>query len=417
MFPYYVNHGMEFLRVQDQRNMIVSIWQKEDGEECYSQQWESHGRTNIRVNDGSAIYHGTVEVSDGYREPYIKWKGNHPDEQENSGDPNYVGKTYRVYVNSESIITVCYDGEYDPSKKYVYTEWDKDGKLKSRGLVSGNLREVYPFKEFKDDIMTEYEYDYDVKNGTIDIETKKEIHHGKYVNSMKRGYPRNYNPEEVPSSGPNAGGSKEPHFTTGGNAGPNRTIQPVNQRTNPSGFNGVESPIYNSNTNQENGAGEKVDEWKKEGGNDRNGPSDTTVSVTTCYSSITTIDDISVNCEHIRLQKCPDCCGNLSFYIFSGLVSVVIDDNSLNNATFVTFISMSQLESITIGAKSLTSVKGLSIANCAKLESLTIGPHSFKKATSFIVMNCNHLKNITVGNDTDASLNFMICDDLVLSSE
>ena len=36
-FPYYVNHGMEFLRVQDQRNMIVSFWQKEDGEECFTQ--------------------------------------------------------------------------------------------------------------------------------------------------------------------------------------------------------------------------------------------------------------------------------------------------------------------------------------------------------------------------------------------
>lgn len=37
MFPYYVNHGMEFLRVQDQHNMIRSIWQKEDGEECFTQ--------------------------------------------------------------------------------------------------------------------------------------------------------------------------------------------------------------------------------------------------------------------------------------------------------------------------------------------------------------------------------------------
>ena len=146
-------------------------------------------------------------------------------------------------------------------------------------------------------------------------------------------------------------------------------------------------------------------------------PVDTAMPLVAFYSSITTIDDIGVNCEHIHLRKCPDCCGNLSFSELSGLVSVVIDDNSLNNATFVTFISMSQLESITIGARSFTRATGLSIKNCAKLESLTIGPQSFKKATSFKVMNCQNLKSITVGNDTEASLNFMNCNELVLSGE
>ena len=148
-----------------------------------------------------------------------------------------------------------------------------------------------------------------------------------------------------------------------------------------------------------------------------NEPVDTAMPVVNRYSSITTIDDIGVNCEHIHLQKCPDCYGYLSFSELGGLVSVVIDDDSLNNALFIEFASMSQLESITIGARSFTTATGLSIANCDKLESLKIGPQSFKKATSFIVMNCQNLKSITVGNDAEASVNFMICDELVLSSE
>ena len=419
MFPYYVNHGMEFLRVQDQRNMIRSIWQKEDGEERFTQKSFVNNGMRIMVKGDAVTYQGDVvekEKSDGSIESIIQWDKDHPDEQVNNADASFVRKTYRVYVSQYLIITICYNGEYDPKKKYVYTEWDIDGKLKSRGLVFGDLHEVYPFKEFKDGEMTEYEYD--VKNGAIDIETKKKIHHGKYVNSMKRGYPRNDNPRKVQYDGPNAGGSQEPYSATGGNAGPNPSIQPVGMRTNPNGSNrGTESPIYNSNTNQEGGNGEKVDEWKKEGGNDRNGPVDTTVPVTNHITSITAIDDVSLNCEYICLQKCPDCYGDLNFSELSGLVSVVIDDDSLNNALFIKFASMSQLESITIGARSFTTSGGLSIENCDKLESLKIGPQSFKKATSFIVMNCQNLKSITVGSDTKYSYNFWSCDELVLSSE
>ena len=148
-----------------------------------------------------------------------------------------------------------------------------------------------------------------------------------------------------------------------------------------------------------------------------NGSVDTAMPVVNRYSSITTIDDINVKCEHIHLQKCPDCCGNLNFSELSALVSVVIDDDSLNRVTLITFSWMNKLKSITIGTKSLTTATGLRIVNCDKLESLKIGPQSFKNATSFIVMNCENLKSITVGNDTETSINFMNCDELVISSE
>ena len=400
--------------------MIRSIWQKEDGKELFTQKSFVNNGVRIMVKGDGVKYQGDVvdkDKSDGSIESIIQWDGDHPDEQVHNADANFVRKTYRVYVSDDSIITVCYDGKYDSNKKYVYTEWDEKGKLKSRGLVFGDLREVYPFKEFKDGIMKEYEYDYDVNNGAIDIETKKKIHHGKYVNSMKRGYPRNDNPQKVPSSGPNAEDTQE-RLPSADATGTNDSIPPVGMRTNPNGSNrGTESPIYNSNTNQENGNGEKVDEWKKEGGNDRNGPSDTTVPVTNRYSSITTIEDIGVNCEHIHLQKCYNFRGILSLSKITGLVSVVIDDDSLNKVTLITFNRMKNLESITIGARSFTTATGLRIENCDKLESLKIGPQSFKNATSFKVMNCQNLKSITVGNDTEFSDSFMNCEELVLSSE
>ncbi|KAK8820537.1 hypothetical protein WA577_006597, partial [Blastocystis sp. JDR] len=419
MFPYYVNCGMEFLRVQDQRNMIVSIWQKEDGEECFTQKSFVNNGVRIMVKGDGVKYQGDVvdkEKSDGSIESIIQWDGDHPDEQVHNADASFVRKTYRVYVSDDSIRTVCYDGKYDSNKKYVYTEWDEKGKLKSRGLVFGDLREVYPFKEFKDGEMKEYEYDYDVKNGAIDKETRKEIHRGKYVNSMKKGYPRDDNPQKVPSDGANAEDTQE-RLPSADATGTNDLIQSVGMRANPSGFNGEESPIYYSSTKQENGVGEKVDEGKKEGGNDSHGSDDSTIPVTNRYSSITTIEDIGVNCEHIHLEKCYNYRGILSLSKITGLVSVAIDDDSLNRVTLITFISMSQLESITIGARSFTTATGLSIENCARLESLKIGPHSFSNATSFKVMNCQNLKSITVGNsDAEFSDNFMICDDLVLSN-
>ena len=401
--------------------MIVSIWQKEDGKEYFTQKSFVNNGMRIMVKGDRVTCQGDAvekEMSNGRIESIIQWDKDWMKEIVEKSDPNYIGKTYRVYVSDDSIKTIFYDGECDSNKKYVYTEWDMDGKLKSRGLISGDLRKVYPFKEFKDGIMTEYEYDYDVKNGVIDIETKKEIYHGKYVNSMKKGYPRDANPEKVQYDGTNAEGSQEPHSPTGGNTGTNDSIPSVSMRTNLNGFNRVAgSLMYNSSGNQEDGVGEKGDEWKKEGGNDNHSSVDITLPVVTRYSSITTIEDIGVNCKHIRLQKCPDCCGNLSFSELSALVSVVIDDDSLNNATFITFISMSQLESITIGARSFTTATGLRIDNCTKLESLKIGPQSFNSATSFKVMNCDNLKSITIGNATDFSDNFMICDELVLSSE
>ena len=117
------------------------------------------------------------------------------------------------------------------------------------------------------------------------------------------------------------------------------------------------------------------------------------------------------------MQKCYNYRGILSLSKIPGLVSVVIDDDSLNNATFVTFISMNKLETITIGARSFTAATGLRIDDCNRLESLKIGPYSFNSATSFKVMNCQNLKSITIGNDTEFSDNFLNCDKLVLSGK
>ena len=404
--------------------MIRSIWQKEDGEDCFTQKSFVNNGVRIMVKGDGVKYQGDVvdkEKSDGSMESIIQWDGDHPDEQVHNADASFVRKTYRVYVNVDSIKTVCYDGEYDSNKKYVYTEWDIDGKLKSRGLVSGNLRKVYPFKEFKDGEMTEYEYD--VKNGAIDKETKKEIHHGAYVNSMKRGYPRNDNPEEVPSDGANEEESRESRSATDGNAGSNESIQPVGMRTDPSGFNGVESPIYYSNTKQENGNGERIDELQRsnEWGtnsdyatrNQTGQPKDGAVGV------IITLKDIQnrikgVSC--INMCECNEKC-DLLFYDIPSLTQIFIKANSLNAINFLSVTRMDGLRQLSVDKNCCQKATSLLISDCQQLESLKIGPQSFNSSTSFKVMNCQNLKSITIGNDTEFSDNFMICDELVLSSE
>lgn len=427
MFPYFVNCGMEFLRVQDQRNMILSIWQKEDGMECFTQKSFVNNGVRIMVKGDGVKYQGDVvdkEKSDGSMESIIQWDGDHPDEQVHNADASFVRKTYRVYVNVDSIKTVCYDGKYDFNKKYVYTEWDEKGKLKSRGLVFGDLREVYPFKEFKDGIMTEYEYDYGVKSGAIDIETKKEIHRGAYVNSMKRGYPRNDNPEEVPSDGANEEESRESRSATDGNAGSNESIQPVNLRANPDGGNrGEESPIYYSSTNQENGDGERIDEMQS--GNEWGTNSDYATRNQTgkpkdgAVEVIITLKDIQnrikgVSC--INMCECNEKC-DLLFYDIPSLTQIFIKANSLNAINFLSVTRMDGLRQLSIDKNCCQKASCLLIIDCQQLESLTIGPNSFNSATSFKVMNCQNLKSITVGNDTEFSDNFMNCDELVLSSE
>ena len=130
MFPYYVNRGMEFLRVQDQHNMIRSIWQKEDGKECFTERSIENNTMRITLTGGKDTYSGDVVekvMSNGNTISSIQWDKDHPDEQVNNVDASFVRKTYRVYVNVDSIKTVCYDGEYASNKKYVYTEWDMDG--------------------------------------------------------------------------------------------------------------------------------------------------------------------------------------------------------------------------------------------------------------------------------------------------
>ena len=427
MFPYYVNHGMEFLRVQDQHNMIRSIWQKEDGKKCFTQKSLVNNGVRIMVKGDGITYQGDVvdkEKSDGSIESIIQWDGDHPDEQVHNADASFVRKTYRVYVSDDSIRTVCYDGKYDFNKKYVYTEWDEKGQLKSRGLVFGDLREVYPFKEFKDGEMTEYEYDYDVKNGAIAKETRKEIHRGAYVNSMKRGYPRNDNPEEVPSDDTNAEDSKEPHSVTGDNAGSNESIQPVNLRANPDGGNrGEESPIYYSSTNQENGDGERIDEMQS--GNEWGTNSDYATRNQTgkpkdgAVEVIITLKDIQnrikgVSC--INMCECNEKC-DLLFYDIPSLTQIFIKANSLNAINFLSVTRMDGLRQLSIDKNCCQKASCLLIIDCQQLESFQIGPNSFNSATSFKVMNCQNLKSITVGNDTEFSDNFMNCDDLVLLGE
>ena len=422
MFPYYVNKGMEFLRIQDASGIIRSFWQQDENTELFVQEWKVHDGIKIKVKGDRGQYVGDViekDLGKGRIKSSIQWNKNSPDE-ELSSPSNVVGKTYRVFVAGDSIMTVSYTGKYDKNKKYVYTEWNEKGKLRSRGLITGDLKIMYPFKIFENDgTMTECEYDYDMTSDTIKADTKHEIYRGKYVNSMKEGYPRkkdqsgrgnpkedtseNKTPESIPSSDDeenNAG------FIPSSNGNENS----VDIRGSMSDHL---SPVYNSYNNGEDG-GHKDDDRN---GEERNEMQENNSQVIQ-YSSITKAAEISKDCENIRLMKCPDLRGFLSFTQFSNsLLSVVIDDESLNKVISVSFSSMNKLKSITIGSRSLTKATWLKIVKCGNLESLKIGPGSFKNATSMKVTDCSNLKSISVGDENVISDNFMYCDELVLSGE
>ena len=173
------------------------------------------------------------------------------------------------------------------------------------------------------------------------------------------------------------------------------------------------SPVYNSYNNGEDGDHKDDDR----NGEERNEMQENNSQVIQ-YSSITKAAEISKDCENIRFMKCPDLGGFLSFTQCSNsLLSVVIDDDSLNNATYVSFMSLNKLKSITIGSRSLTKATWLKIMNCGNLESLKIGPESFRNATILKVTDCSNLKSISVGDENALSTNFMTCNELVLSGE
>ena len=110
-------------------------------------------------------------------------------------NPFYVetGTTKNYYVQFKNIYEcyiIEYGEDYNPKEYLYYCKHFKD-QLVECGGVKDN--EFVPFKLFYDnDMMREYIYRFDNQYGKneIDVNSKKEVYHGKYINNPKNHYPR-----------------------------------------------------------------------------------------------------------------------------------------------------------------------------------------------------------------------------------
>lgn len=104
-------------------------------------------------------------------------------------------RKFRVTVGEGQCVVTEFEKDYDIElkSKELWRAYYKEGKIEKTGLMIGTG--FILFKKFSQDIMTEYEYDYDIKARRITSE-KREIYKGYYKNDPKNHYPRSDKKEE-----------------------------------------------------------------------------------------------------------------------------------------------------------------------------------------------------------------------------
>lgn len=127
-------------------------------------------------------------------------------------------KKFRVILKENKCIVVEFENNYEQERDS--TLWYAlyiNGKISQCGLMIDS--KYFMFKKFKDDMMKEYEYDYDVEKDEI-IEDKREvIYIGKYKNDSYEHYPRDESANEKEdkrsqASSPNPTDKKENESTS-----------------------------------------------------------------------------------------------------------------------------------------------------------------------------------------------------------
>ena len=152
-------------------------------------------------------------------------------------NPFYVetGTTKNYYVQFKNIYEcyiIEYGEDYNPKEYLYYCKHFKD-QLVECGGVKDN--EFVPFKLFYDnDMMREYIYRFDNQNGKneIDVNSKMEVYHGKYINNPKNHYPRMI----------------QQQFSIDGTSG-NEVIEQNNGNDNEWKDDKEQTPVINSNEN------------------------------------------------------------------------------------------------------------------------------------------------------------------------
>lgn len=137
---------------------------------------------NVTLNSVSCVLHWSDNGTETQTRVFIR-------------SPFYVeignAKSYYVqFNNNQECYIIEYSGVYNSHEYLYYSKHSKDQLLEC-GLVKEN--EFVPFKLFSEnEIMIEYTYRIDNKNGKneIDVNRKIEIYRGKYVNNPKEHFPR-----------------------------------------------------------------------------------------------------------------------------------------------------------------------------------------------------------------------------------
>lgn len=102
---------------------------------------------------------------------------------------------YRVTVGEGNCVVTEFKNDYDNEleSNELWRAYYINGMIEKTGLMIS--KDFKLFKKFSQDMMTEYEYDYDIKERKITGE-KRQIYNGYYKNDPKNHYPRSSKKEE-----------------------------------------------------------------------------------------------------------------------------------------------------------------------------------------------------------------------------
>lgn len=239
-------------------------------------------------------------------------------------------RKFRVTVGEGQCVVTEFEKDYDIElkSKELWRAYYKEGKIEKTGLMIGT--DFILFKKFSQDIMTEYEYDYDIKARRITNE-KREIYKGYYKNDPKNHYPRSNKKKEHKNE--------------------SRQVRNTHHNGNPYGSTERQP---NNLVNNSEGKLQRSESKEKR------------------Y-------DIRTSNDYKDLSKVSSTVSNICF-----------SNKCLRNDEMVSLTDLPQLRTITIESNCCIYGKYLTISNLPQLESITIGDCVFFDPTE-IVLSSNHV--------------------------
>lgn len=249
-------------------------------------------------------------------------------------------KKFRVVLDENKCTVVEFENNYEQEQNStLWVALYINGKISHCGLMINS--KYFMFKEFEDDKMKEYEYDYDVEKDEI-IEDKREvIYHGKYKNDSYNYYPRDESANEIEEKRSQAG-----------------STSPVN------------NPADNVNKRD---ADPKKDQVKKEN-------ESTSIPVREKKNDGSEIRRLSYGKEFKDLSLC------IKDKEYDYVQEIQVSESGLPQVTTLTIMDIQSLETIVFNTRCCNSITFLNISNLPKLKRVSFGDSCFLSASevSFI---------------------------------